>query len=399
MNILRRIVSGKKNRYESGGFNLDLTYITPRIIAMSLPGEGVHKIYRNSIDSVSEFLNKRHPRTYCIFNLSGLKYDYNKFGGLVKDFPWEDHYPPPIELLFQACQEIHHWLLSNIKNIVAVNCRAGKGRTGTLICCYLLFSGRFTKVIDALNFYKIKRFSTGGGVTQPSQIRYVNYFFSILMGKKQSPYILQLRCITMKTAPHMSNQSCRPVIEIRQNKTLVFSNKKITRESQSIISDEWEEVRTHQLALANSEILLCGDINCFLYHWGRLKLKKICRFSFNTAFLRPGSKLELSKLDLDPDNFRKNKKVSECFKISLEFEDKKCPCESGEGVGGRCDECKMLLMQMEESGKWVEIMKIVENRILANPSELLFGENKDTADEELEVSIQGSCSSSEGSDD
>lgn len=399
MNILRRIVSGKKNRYEKGGFDLDLTYITPRIMAMSLPGEGVHKIYRNSIDSVSQFLNERHPGTYCVFNLSGLKYDYKKFGGLVKDFPWEDHYPPPIQLLFQACQEIHHWLLSNIKNVIAVNCRAGKGRTGTLICCYLLFSGRFNKVNDALNFYKIKRFSQGGGVTQPSQIRYVSYFFSILLGKKQSPNILQLRSISIKTAPHMSNQSCRPVIEIRQDKKLVFSNKKISRESQSIISDQWEEARTHQIALANSEVLLCGDINCFLYHWGRLKLKKICRFSFNTAFLRPGMCFELSKLELDPDNFRKNKKVADCFKVFLDFEEGKCGCDSCAGVDERCDECRGGLGQFEESEKWSEIVRIVERRILANPSELLFGEARDTVDEELEVNIQGSCSSSEGSDD
>ena len=122
MNILRKLVSGKKNRYLEDGYNLDLTYITPRVIAMSLPGEGVHKMYRNSINSVSRFLNEKHRGNYRIFNLSGIKYDYDKFGGSVREFPWADHYPPPIELLFHACSDIHRWLTLDLKNVVAINC-------------------------------------------------------------------------------------------------------------------------------------------------------------------------------------------------------------------------------------------------------------------------------------
>lgn len=50
MDYLREKVSGKKNRLKQGNFNLDLTYITKRIIAMSMPGEGIQGIYRNPID-------------------------------------------------------------------------------------------------------------------------------------------------------------------------------------------------------------------------------------------------------------------------------------------------------------------------------------------------------------
>lgn len=50
MNFLREKVSGKKKRLIKEGFNLDLTYITKRIIAMSFPGEGFEGFYRNPID-------------------------------------------------------------------------------------------------------------------------------------------------------------------------------------------------------------------------------------------------------------------------------------------------------------------------------------------------------------
>jgi hypothetical protein len=56
MDFLREIVGGPKNRYKRHGYNLDLTYITPRIIAMAFPASGIEKLYRNSIDTIAELL-------------------------------------------------------------------------------------------------------------------------------------------------------------------------------------------------------------------------------------------------------------------------------------------------------------------------------------------------------
>lgn len=55
MNFLREIVSGPKNRIKEDGYNLDLTYVCPRIIAMSYPASGVESVYRNPIDKVSNY--------------------------------------------------------------------------------------------------------------------------------------------------------------------------------------------------------------------------------------------------------------------------------------------------------------------------------------------------------
>ena len=52
MDFLRKIVSGPKNRYLENGYNLDLTYICPRLIAMSYPASGMESIYRNPISKV-----------------------------------------------------------------------------------------------------------------------------------------------------------------------------------------------------------------------------------------------------------------------------------------------------------------------------------------------------------
>ena len=76
-NALREKVSGKKSRYKDDTYNLDLTYITPRIIAMSLPAEGlISTAYRNDLSQVSKFLNEHHGDKYLVFNLAMKKYNY-----------------------------------------------------------------------------------------------------------------------------------------------------------------------------------------------------------------------------------------------------------------------------------------------------------------------------------
>jgi phosphatidylinositol-3,4,5-trisphosphate 3-phosphatase/dual-specificity protein phosphatase PTEN len=111
--------------------------------------------------------------------MSGREYDSSKLDNLgfkVISFPWEDHHSPALQVLFLACQKMHEILTSDPQNVVVVHCNAGKGRTGTLISCYLLFCGLAQTSHDAITYYGLKRFKHGRGVTQPSQVRYVEYF-------------------------------------------------------------------------------------------------------------------------------------------------------------------------------------------------------------------------------
>ncbi len=81
---LRKLVSGDKARYKDETYNLDLTYITPRIIAMSLPAEGIiSTTYRNELAQVSRFLNEHHGDNYSVINLAMKKYNIAKFGNRV----------------------------------------------------------------------------------------------------------------------------------------------------------------------------------------------------------------------------------------------------------------------------------------------------------------------------
>ena len=69
--LIRGLVSGKKVRYQQDGHDLDLTYVTPRIIGMSYPAsEGIQKIYRNTVGKVAKMLQAKHGEKYWVYNLS-----------------------------------------------------------------------------------------------------------------------------------------------------------------------------------------------------------------------------------------------------------------------------------------------------------------------------------------
>lgn len=51
--LVRKIVAGPKKKTTWNGVELDLTYITDRLIAMAFPASGLEKAYRNSINDVA----------------------------------------------------------------------------------------------------------------------------------------------------------------------------------------------------------------------------------------------------------------------------------------------------------------------------------------------------------
>ena len=60
MNAVKHLVSKNKRRYKDDGFDLDLSYVTEKIIAMGYPSESMESMFRNSLDDVKIFLKERH---------------------------------------------------------------------------------------------------------------------------------------------------------------------------------------------------------------------------------------------------------------------------------------------------------------------------------------------------
>ncbi len=174
--FIRGKVSKKKKRFADDNFNLDLTYIAPNVIAMGFPSEGAEGVYRNPLKQVQQFFLLRHPNHFRIYNLcSERAYDHAKFDGRVAHFPFDDHNPPPFTLIKQFCEDARSFLDEHPQNVISVHCKAGKGRTGTMIASYFVYAGVGNSNETLLLFGK-QRTSNSKGVTIPSQIRYVHYF-------------------------------------------------------------------------------------------------------------------------------------------------------------------------------------------------------------------------------
>lgn len=60
--------------------------------------------------------------------------------------------------------------------VVAVHCKAGKGRTGLIICCFLLYTEMFDTVEEAIDHYDATRTKNKKALTISSQIRQVYHF-------------------------------------------------------------------------------------------------------------------------------------------------------------------------------------------------------------------------------
>lgn len=125
-----------------------------------------------------------------VWNLSQRHYDYKAFYDMIQYLGWPDHHAPALSLLFKIVSAMDsyeslrakrlyldarasshvlkslvcdRWLKADKKNVAVVHCmvhlsrdaetlrlmqclfsQAGKGRTGTVICSYLLYCGKAT---------------------------------------------------------------------------------------------------------------------------------------------------------------------------------------------------------------------------------------------------------------
>ncbi|OQV24784.1 Phosphatidylinositol 3,4,5-trisphosphate 3-phosphatase and dual-specificity protein phosphatase PTEN [Hypsibius exemplaris] len=299
---LRGLVSKNKRRYREDGFDLDLTYIYPNIIAMGFPSEKLEGVYRNPLDEVLRLLEEKHQDHYKIYNLcSERRYDPAKFHNRVGVYPIDDHHPPDLDLISAFCEDLDQWLGEDERNIGAIHCKAGKGRTGVMICAYLLHRGLKHSAQEALDYYGCRRTKNQRGVTIPSQRRYVHYYGHMLRNKlKYEPVGLQLLSIILTTLPTVNGGIC---FSVSQAKTKIW-NSPVYEIRRNSYSDS--AALTPQRYDLLPPLALSGDIKvqCFavkhFFNNPKITSKKEClfHFCFNTFFVGKTIVLE----DTTPDD-------------------------------------------------------------------------------------------------
>uniref|UniRef100_A0A7N0T9U8 Uncharacterized protein n=1 Tax=Kalanchoe fedtschenkoi TaxID=63787 RepID=A0A7N0T9U8_KALFE len=318
----RHAVSQNKRRYQEGGFDLDLTYITENVIAMGFPAGDmssgfffgyVEGFYRNHMEEVIKFFETHHMGKYKVYNLCSERlYDSALFGGKVACFPFDDHNCPPIHMITSFCQSAYSWLKQDIENVVVVHCKAGMARTGLMICSLLLYLKFFPTSEEVIDYYNQKRCVDGKGLVLPSQIRYVKYFERILKdhsGENSPPRRCMLRGFRLHQCPYW----IRPAITISDHNGVLFSTKKHPKTKDLMPEDFW--IRAPKKGIAVFALPgepglteLAGD---FKIHFQDRQGDFYCWL--NTSMMENRHTLDLSDLD----GFDKRKLPSPGFQVEI----------------------------------------------------------------------------------
>lgn len=360
---LRHITGQNKQRFLSleNDLDIDLAYVTPQLIAMSVPAEDyITRLYRNDIKDVVRFFHLFHRAHFHICNLCPeLPYNPAYFGTNprtnrpnVDHFNIQDHTPPLMDDFLRFFKIARSWMTEDPENnVIAVHCRGGKGRTGSLCCAWLLYSGDAEHAQDALNIFALARTDINKiaflrqqklqGVETPSQVRYVRYIDTLL---RNGPY----RFPDAVLPPKISRLKLQKLIisdllvSPKQGKKLVaavhvpFTNNKENKESQAawkiiywspeveasefmefdlgnlIVSKDTRitvfkaEMKAKVHAIEGTHVLAGNEPGCLFY------------FLFHTFFHSGTAELEIAKCEID--KAWKSSKYKDGGSLKLQFQ-------------------------------------------------------------------------------
>ena len=256
----RKIVSGNRRRYVDEYYDLDLTYITTRIIAMAFPGVDTvgqfASAVRNDLREVVKFLQERHHRRFKVFNLCAEKvYSPLYFEGQVEWIPVIDHQPPTLRQMKLFCSSASRWLLAHPDNIIAVHCKGGKGRTGCMVSAILAQEGQatcaesgekltFERLSDVLQLFHRRRtldpVGPSQGVTGISQLRFMNLFWESLQSRGVVKKMVRVTHVNVVTVPNLPGEKVFEAIllihSFGESKTWIVGGKGSSPDTRAIAS-------------------------------------------------------------------------------------------------------------------------------------------------------------------
>ncbi|XP_051468833.1 tensin-3 isoform X3 [Apus apus] len=295
------------------GYELDLTYITERIIAVSFPANCSEETYFHNLQDVTRMLRSKHGDNYLVLNLSGKRYDLAKLNPKIMDVGWPDLHAPPLDKVCTICKAMESWLNSDPQHVVVIHCRGGKGRIGVVISSYMHFTSVSASADQALDRFAMKKYFDDkvSALMQPSQRRYVQFLSGLLSGSvKMNTNPLFLHYVILHGIPNFdAGGACQLFLKVYQAMQPVYTSGiySVGSENQSRIC----------IAIDPAQ-LLKGDITLKCYHkkYRSATRDVVFRLQFHTGAIQ-GHNLVFGKDDLD--NANKDDRFLDYGKVELVF--------------------------------------------------------------------------------
>uniref|UniRef100_A0AAY4E152 Tensin 1 n=1 Tax=Denticeps clupeoides TaxID=299321 RepID=A0AAY4E152_9TELE len=249
-------VSAMEENYE-----VDLVYITERIISVSFPSSVEEQSYITNLKEVATMLKSKHGDHYLLFNLSEKRYDITKLNPKVLDFGWPDHHAPALDKICSICKAMDTWLNADSHNVVVLHNKVPVKHTAMFLFLKTVPVKILSIADQALDRFAMKRFYEDKvlPVGQPSQKRYVQYFSGLLSGHiKINNKPLFLHHVIMHGIPNFESKGgCRPFLKIYQAMQPVYT---------SGIYNVQGDSQTSICITIEPGLLLKGDILLKCYH-------------------------------------------------------------------------------------------------------------------------------------
>ncbi|NXM07616.1 TENS3 protein, partial [Tyrannus savana] len=210
------------------GYELDLTYITERIIAVSFPASCSEETYLHNLQDVTRMLRSKHGNNYLVLNLSEKRYDLAKLNPKIMDVGWPDLHAPLLDKVCTICKAMESWLNNDPQHVVVIHCRGGKGRIGVVISSYMHFINVSASADQALDRFAMKKFFDDkvSALMQPSQRRYVQFLSGLLSRSvKMNATPLFLHYVILHGIPSLdAGGACRPFLKLYQAMQPVYTS-------------------------------------------------------------------------------------------------------------------------------------------------------------------------------
>uniref|UniRef100_A0A671YF45 Uncharacterized protein n=1 Tax=Sparus aurata TaxID=8175 RepID=A0A671YF45_SPAAU len=242
-------------------YEVDLVYITERMISVCFPAAAEERSYLANLKEVATMLRSKHGENYLVLNLSEQRAELSKLNHKVLEFGWPDHHAPALDKICSMCKAIDTWLNGDSRNVVVLHNKGNRGRTGVVVAAYMHYSNISASADQALDRFAMRRFYEDKAlpVGQPSQKRYVQYFNGLLSGHiKINNKPLFLHHVIMHGIPNFESKGgCRPFLKIYQAMQPVYT---------SGIYNVQGDSNTSICITIEPGLLLKGDILLKCYH-------------------------------------------------------------------------------------------------------------------------------------